>query len=111
MVMDEGKVLLPQMNSGGKCKVYAGLHVEEKWLDEHPLPDKGKKEWIKGLYDGWTEEVREIIMACDEETLVPRRIYAYDPALRWKSDMSGVMVIGALRLLLARASERLPVCR
>ncbi len=93
-IMDDEKMMFPQMNACPNCKVCAGLHVEEGWLDEHLLPETGKKGWINGLFDGWDERVRELIMACDEESVVPRRIYAFDPELRWDSDLTGVTVIG-----------------
>jgi len=94
MILDDGKGLLPQMNSGGRCKVYPGFKCPENWLDENPLPESGKREWIAKMYEGWYELNREIIMACDEDTIVARKIWKFDPDLKWDTDKTGVTVIG-----------------
>ncbi|EIW70791.1 hypothetical protein TREMEDRAFT_38404 [Tremella mesenterica DSM 1558] len=97
LILHEGKCVLPQMNSGGRCKIYAALRVGEKWLDEYPLPAEGKKEAVARLFpedEGWTGKARELIEAADEDSVVSRRIYGYPPGLKWKTDLTGVTVIG-----------------
>ncbi|KAK8864268.1 hypothetical protein IAR55_001514 [Kwoniella newhampshirensis] len=94
-LLGDGKAILAQMNSGGKAKVYVGLKVPERWQDEHPLPDEGKRrEWLATMFDGWTDMAKEVIMASDEEGIMQRRIYQYDPELRWDTELTGVTVMG-----------------
>lgn len=94
-ILGDSKLLMPQMNSSGKCKVYAGLKADHSYMDDHPLPEVGKRrEWIKALYAGWGKEVEDLIDACEEETVVPRRIYAYDPDHGWTTDLKGVTIMG-----------------
>ena len=82
------------MNGDRKCKIYADLKCDLEWQDENKLPEKGKKQWICDLYQGWPEEVKECIMAADEETIVPRRIYGFKHGLKWDSQVSGVTILG-----------------
>ncbi|OCF60435.1 hypothetical protein L486_00068 [Kwoniella mangroviensis CBS 10435] len=42
MMLDEGKAVMPQMNSGRKCKVYLALKVPIDWQKLHPLPEDNK---------------------------------------------------------------------
>ena len=95
MILGGDKAILPQMNSGGKCRVYATLKCSERWLSENPLPEDGKREWICGHFKGWCEgTAEEMIMASDEALVVPRRIYNHDADLSWDSDLTGVTVMG-----------------
>lgn len=82
--LDEGMTVLPQMNCGGLCKVYTGLNCPENWTDESPLPDEGKREWLADFFHGWHEQVRDIIMASEEDNVVTRRIWQFDPDLKGK---------------------------
>jgi 2-polyprenyl-6-methoxyphenol hydroxylase-like FAD-dependent oxidoreductase len=94
-ILNEGSAILPQMNSGGRCKVYAAVQRPAEWIDAHPLPEEGKRKWIAGMYAGWCDALAEkLIMAADEETVVARRIYGFQPGLKWDSDLSGATVIG-----------------
>ncbi|WWD17435.1 hypothetical protein CI109_101876 [Kwoniella shandongensis] len=97
MILGNGgddKAVMPQNLSHGRAKVYLAMKVAEEWQDEHRLPEKGKKEWLVGLFEGWTEEAKEVIMACEEEGIVQRRIYQFDPDLNWKTDKTGVTIMG-----------------
>ncbi|WVQ67830.1 uncharacterized protein L199_006035 [Kwoniella botswanensis] len=94
MMLDEGKAMMPQMNSGRRCKVYLALKVPIDWQKLHPLPEDSKREWLCGLFEGWTEEVKEIIMASEEGSIKQRKIYQFDPELSWKTDKTGVTVMG-----------------
>lgn len=92
MILQDGKGLIPQMNSGGRCRVYAAVYsTDDTRMD---LPTNGKKEVIKQMYTGWDERCADLIMASQEESIVARRIYAYSPDLTWTSDLSGVTIIG-----------------
>lgn len=94
-ILDEGQGVLPQMNSGGRCKVYASLKRPIDWVDAHPLPEQGKLEWIARMFPGWCEGlVEKLIMAAEEESVVARRIYGFKPDLKWESELSGVTVMG-----------------
>lgn len=94
-VLNEGLGLLPQMNSGGRCKVYASLQKPVEWVDQNPLPESGKREWIAQFYKGWCRGLAEkLIMAAEEETAVARRIYGFAATLEWDSDLTGVTVMG-----------------
>ncbi|KIR25407.1 hypothetical protein I309_05777 [Cryptococcus deuterogattii LA55] len=94
LALDEEMTVLPQMNSGGLCKVYIGLKCPENWTDENPLPDEGKREWLANFFQGWHEQVRNIIMASEEDNVMTRRIWQFDPDLKWETDMTGVTVMG-----------------
>lgn len=94
LALDEGMTVLPQMNSEGLCKVYVGLRCPENWTDENPLPDKKKREWLANLFQGWHDQVRDVIMASEEDKLVTRRIWQFDPDLKWDTDLTGVTVMG-----------------
>lgn len=107
LILEEGTVVLPQMNSKGKCRVYLGMKVSEAWLDENPLPDAGRREWLDGFVSGWCGgQVRDLIMASEEEHIASRRIFAYDPKFRWKSDKSGVTVMGEFYFVSHGACQR-----
>lgn len=82
------------MNCGGLCKVYIGLKCPENWTDENPLPDEGKREWLANFFHGWHEQVRDIIMASEEDNVVTRRIWQFDPDLKWETDMTGITMMG-----------------
>jgi 2-polyprenyl-6-methoxyphenol hydroxylase-like FAD-dependent oxidoreductase len=97
--------VLPQMNSGGKCRVYAALKVEQDWLDKNPLPDTGKREFIASFFPGW-DQANRLILASDADEVIPRRIYQSDPDLKWDTDLTGVTVVGEHR---ERHSERFHV--
>ncbi|ORX36224.1 hypothetical protein BD324DRAFT_591423 [Kockovaella imperatae] len=105
IVLGDGKAFIPQMNSAGKCKVYAELKCDEKWLEQNKLPETGKREWINKLYPGWTKGVEECIMAVDESTITPRRLYAFDSKFRWSSDLSGVTIMGDAAHAMAPSGE------
>ena len=95
MILSEGKGILPQMMSGGKCRIYAALRCSESWLNENPLPENGKREEVCKHFEGWCRgDVEDMIMASDEDAVVPRKIYMHDPTSRWDSEMPGVTVIG-----------------
>ncbi|OXM82027.1 monooxygenase [Cryptococcus neoformans Bt63] len=94
LALDEGMAVLPQMNSEGLCKVYVGLRCPENWTDENPLPDKKKREWLANLFQDWHDQVRDVIMASEEDKLVTRRIWQFDPDLKWDTDLTGVTVMG-----------------
>ncbi|WVW83732.1 hypothetical protein I302_105753 [Kwoniella bestiolae CBS 10118] len=94
MMLDDEKAVMPQMNSGRRCKVYLALKVPVDWQREHPLPDEGKREWLCGLFEGWTKEVKEVIMASEEGSVRQRKIYQYDPEIRWETDKTGVTIMG-----------------
>lgn len=74
--------------------MYVFLQCDEKWQDEHPLPETGKLEHIADMFATWHPINREMIMACDEGSIMQRRIWAFDHDLRWDSDMTGVTIIG-----------------
>ena len=94
-ILGQGKGIMLQMNSSGKCKIYAALNVDHKYVDENPLPKVGsRRNWIKTMYPGWDALVEEVIDACEEETIVPRRIYAYDPKHTWTTNLKGVTLMG-----------------
>lgn len=94
-MLGDQKALMPQMNSRGKCKVYAALRCEESWSDQNPLPASGKVEWVnQTLFTNWNEDLREIVKVCDEESVVVRRIWYFDPNLRWQTDKTGITVMG-----------------
>ena len=38
--------------------------------------------------------IEDLIMTCEEETAVARRIFQYDSDLKWETEMTGVTVIG-----------------
>ena len=95
MILSENKGILPQMNSGGKCRVYAALKCSESWLNENPLPEDGRREGIRKLFEGWCQgDVEDMIMASEEDAVVPRKIYMHHPETRWESEMTGLTVIG-----------------
>ncbi|WWD02817.1 hypothetical protein V865_000859 [Kwoniella europaea PYCC6329] len=94
MMLDEGKAVMPQMNSGRRCKVYLALKVPIDWQRLNPLPEIHEREWLCELFEGWTEEVKEIIMASEEGSIKQRKIYQFDPKLRWETDKTGVTVMG-----------------
>ncbi|WWC70379.1 uncharacterized protein I206_104329 [Kwoniella pini CBS 10737] len=94
MILDEGKALMPQMNSGKKCKIYLALKVPFNWQKENPLPEKGKREWLVNLFEGWLPQAKEIIMASEETSINQRKIYQFDPELTWNTDKTGVTVMG-----------------
>lgn len=99
-ILNEGQGLLPQMNSGGRCKVYAALKRPIDWVDKHPLPDGEKRKWIAGMFCEWCDGLAEkLIMAAEEDSVVARRIYGFQPDLKWESGLTGITVIGK-RLLL-----------
>lgn len=85
--------IMPQMNAGGRCKVYADMRVPLSWLDENPLPEEHKREYVKRLFAGWDERVLALLDAADEE-VVARRIYQFEPEVRWESALTGVTVMG-----------------
>lgn len=94
-ILNEGSAILPQMNSGGRCKVYASLKRPVDWVESNPLPASGKREWIAGMFNDWCDGLaKELIMAADEKSVVARRIYGFQPDLRWESEYSGVTIIG-----------------
>jgi hypothetical protein len=100
-ILNEGQGLLPQMNSGGRCKVYAALKRPIDWVDKHSLPDGEKRKWIAELFRGWCDGFAEkLIMAAEEDSVVARRIYGFQPDLKWESGLTGVTVIGKRLLLL-----------
>ena len=94
MVLDGQKGLIPQMNAGGKCRAYAAMYNAEAQAAEELLPEKGAKAWVRTLYDDWDSRCRDLVEACDEETIVERKIMAVDRDLTWTSDLTGVTIIG-----------------
>ncbi|GFZ44073.1 hypothetical protein JCM24511_01794 [Saitozyma sp. JCM 24511] len=94
LVLDDHKGILPQMNSGGKCVIYAAMQLPEAFLDANPLPEAGKKEVITKHFEDWHPINRELIMAADERSVTPRKIWSFDPELKWDSPLTGVTVIG-----------------
>ena len=96
IALDDGKGLFPQMNSGGRCRVYAAISAHAIISNEEPWPEAGKRrQWLIKLCEDWDERYKELIMASDEETATPRRIYAFDPAFKWTgSETTGVTIIG-----------------
>lgn len=94
MAMSDRKGLFAQTNSGGKCKCYAFFTADEDYHETHPLPETGKKEAVLQMFDDWAPQLKQCILSADEESIVPRKIYAYDPKLKWKSPNVGVTVIG-----------------
>lgn len=101
MIMDDAKGLIPQMNSGGKCKVYPGMMCAENWLDENPLPDQGKSQWIADtLFGDWHSLNHKVLLAADEDTITPRKIWEFPPDLEWETDKTGVTVIGVFAFLI-----------
>lgn len=102
MILEDGRCVMPQSNGRGKCKVYAGLRVPEDWLEEHPLPETGKREYVNSFYPGWCEGlVEQIVMAATEEDVTVRKIFEYDPKFRWSTDLTGVTIIGKPRNLVS----------
>ncbi|WWC61707.1 uncharacterized protein I303_104292 [Kwoniella dejecticola CBS 10117] len=94
IVLDDGKALMPQMNSGRKCKIYLALKVPFDWQKENPLPDTNKREWLVNLFNGWLPQAKEIIMASQEDSIGQRKIYQFDPELTWDTDKTGVTIMG-----------------
>ncbi|KAK4687346.1 hypothetical protein P7C73_g2773, partial [Tremellales sp. Uapishka_1] len=95
MAISDEKGVLPQMNSGGKCKVYVGLKCPEQFVDENPLPETGKREWILNkFFDDWSEEIKDVVRACDEEYIAPRRIWTTDVDTKWTTDLTGCTIMG-----------------
>jgi hypothetical protein len=80
-VLDDHKVLFPQMNSGGICKVYAPLRWPENYVGDNQLPEKGKTQCVARMFDKWKEINREIIVVCDEVSVMPRKMSAFDPEI------------------------------
>jgi hypothetical protein len=80
--------------------VYAALKRPIDWIDKYPLPDGEKRKWIAEMFCGWCDGLAEkLIMAAEEDSIVARRIYGFQPDLKWDSGLTGVTVIGK-RLLL-----------
>ncbi|WRT66222.1 uncharacterized protein IL334_003175 [Kwoniella shivajii] len=94
MMLDDGKAFMPQMNSKRSCKVYLALKCSREWQDENPLPESGRKQWLCDLFQEWTPITHEVIMASTEETIYPRRIWQFDPDIKWETDKTGVTVMG-----------------
>jgi 2-polyprenyl-6-methoxyphenol hydroxylase-like FAD-dependent oxidoreductase len=94
-VLNEGLSLLPQINSGGRCKIYACLQKPIEWVDQNPLPETGKRDWIARFFAGWCDGLAEkLIMAADEDSVVARRIYGLPADLEWQTELTGVTVMG-----------------
>ncbi|KJA22818.1 hypothetical protein HYPSUDRAFT_40598 [Hypholoma sublateritium FD-334 SS-4] len=107
IVLSDGKGLFPQMNSGGRCRVYAAISAHAKISNEEPWPEAGqRRQWLIKLYEDWDERYKELIMAADEETAAPRRIYAFDPESKWDaSGATGVTIIGDAAHVMAPSGE------
>lgn len=80
MILQDQKGLIPQMNSGGKCRAYAAVFDSNDGDDRRggKLPESGKKEWVRDLYAGWDERCGQLVDAAEEESIVERKIWAFD---------------------------------
>ncbi|KJA20878.1 hypothetical protein HYPSUDRAFT_68197 [Hypholoma sublateritium FD-334 SS-4] len=107
VVLSDGKGLFPQMNSGGHCRVYAAISAHAEIPHEEPWPEVGqRRQWLLSLYEGWDEQYSALIMAAEEETATPRRIYAFNPSFTWDSgETTGVTIIGDAAHATAPAGE------
>ncbi|WWC89498.1 uncharacterized protein L201_004422 [Kwoniella dendrophila CBS 6074] len=96
IILDEKKAFMVQMNSNKKAKIYLALNCSREFQNDNPLPISNKKEWLYNKFfgDDWLPQVKQLIMASEENDIKQRKIYQFDPNLSWKTDKTGVTVIG-----------------
>jgi 2-polyprenyl-6-methoxyphenol hydroxylase-like FAD-dependent oxidoreductase len=91
---EEGKAMLAQRNGDGSVRVYCVGWRPEDWQKSCAV-DLENVEKVKELlleeYQGWHEDLKELIRSCDE--VVPRTMYMLPPGLRWQNK-AGLTCIG-----------------
>lgn len=50
---------------------------------------------MRRCFEGWDERVGELVMAAEEETVMRRRIWMFDPDLKWETDLTGTVIGGS----------------
>ncbi len=51
---------------------------------------------MRRCFEGWDERVGELVMAAEEETVMRRRIWTFDPDLKWETDLTGTVIGGSI---------------
>ncbi|GAB3930016.1 FAD-dependent monooxygenase [Kribbella albertanoniae] len=82
--------ILAHRETDGSLHVYAGLKVDEAWLDT--VDPAAAKATVLSYFDGWDEGLRELIASADG-SVVLRRIHALPVGHRWERT-AGVTLLG-----------------
>ncbi|WVQ82673.1 hypothetical protein IAT38_004805 [Cryptococcus sp. DSM 104549] len=79
----------------GRWVINVGRRVSPEWLAENPMPEEGKREWVKGMFDDeWDVKTGELIMAGEEESVEQKEHLVTPPFRRWSTDLTGVAILG-----------------
>ncbi|KAG8761382.1 hypothetical protein FRC14_004787 [Serendipita sp. 396] len=94
--IEDNKGIVTQRCSGGVVKVATFWRVPETWMKEQGLSSESDPEQTRArlleLFNGWSEETRNIIRACDP-TFVPRPLVVLEPYFTWRTT-PGVTLLG-----------------
>ncbi|GGL08297.1 FAD-dependent oxidoreductase [Mangrovihabitans endophyticus] len=91
--LDAGRGFLAHRETDDSLHVYAGLKIGEDWIDGIDAADpEAAKAVLLDRYADWAPELRALIVEADGP-LIPRRIHALVPELRWDR-VPGVTLLG-----------------
>jgi len=95
-IVSDAKGLIPQRNSKGVVRIYAGFQVPENWTEENPLPadPSEAKQFVASLFPGWDPSVLELIKSADDSPIVSRKIIALPPSHTWTTQLHGITLLG-----------------
>ena len=87
----DGRILIPQINSDGRVRTYAFFLGPEDWALPND-PDAARAA-LRELYKGWAPILLKLIDYCDSEAIYHRPLYMLPVGHKW-AHVDGVTLVG-----------------
>ncbi|KAJ3539043.1 hypothetical protein NMY22_g4916 [Coprinellus aureogranulatus] len=99
MVVSGKDLVSSQKNGDGSVKTYALFEAPENWkeisgVDWSKPTREALTDFVERYYPNWTEEVKRLLIECDEGELAVRPLYQYPPGHKLEKKLTGVTLAG-----------------
>ncbi|KAJ3533685.1 hypothetical protein NMY22_g7232 [Coprinellus aureogranulatus] len=99
MVVSGKDLVSSQKNGDGSVKTYALFEAPENWKDisgvDWSKPTReALTDFVERYYPNWTEEVKRLLIECDEGELAVRPLFQYPPGHKLEKKLTGVTLVG-----------------
>ena len=107
--LNDNKGIIAQRTSSGTLTVYAALRVPEIWSKSSDvatgLPDQQIDLLVNKYFEGWDDELLELIRLCDRDQIVMRTIHALPVGYKWPQNPDITLLGDAAHLMSPFAGE------
>ncbi|KAF5311380.1 hypothetical protein D9611_012645 [Ephemerocybe angulata] len=98
MAAGGNNIIMSQKNGDGSIRTYAMITTPEEWKDNSGIDWTSQRaaliQFADEFYGDWSDELRALIIECDEGELAFRPLYQFPPGYTFEKDCTGVTLLG-----------------